>query len=61
LKKDFWADIVIFNPEKINDNSTLKNPFQYPGGIETVIINGGLAYHKGILTEERYGETVRKI
>ena len=61
LKKDFWADIVVFNPEKINDNSTLKNPFQYPDGIETVIINGGLAYHKGILREERYGKSVRKI
>jgi len=60
LKKDFWADVVVFNPEKINDKSTLKNPFQYPDGIETVIINGGLAYHKGILTEERYGKTVRK-
>jgi len=61
LKKDFWADIVVFNPEKINDNSTLKNPFQYPDGIETVIINGGLAYHKGILREERYGKSIRKI
>ena len=60
LKKDFWADVVIFNPEKINDKSTLKNPFQYPDGIETVIINGELAYHKGILTEERYGKAVRK-
>jgi len=60
LKENFWADIVVFNPEKINDKSTLKNPFQYPEGIETVIINGGLAYHKGILTEERYGKTVRK-
>jgi len=60
LKKDFWADVVIFNPEKINDKSTLKNPFQYPDGIETVIINGGLAYHKGIMTEERYGKTIRK-
>jgi len=61
LKENFWADVVIFNPEKINDNSTLKNPFQYPDGIETVIINGGLAYHKGILTEERYGKTIRRL
>lgn len=60
LKKDFWADIVVFNPEKINDNSTLKNPFQYPDGIESVIINGGLVYHKGIMTEERYGKIIRK-
>lgn len=60
LKENFWADVVVFNPEKIQDNSTLKNPFQYPNGIETVIINGGLAYHKGILTEERYGKTIRK-
>lgn len=60
LKENFWADIVVFNPEKINDISTLKNPFQYPDGIEIVIINGGLAYHKGLLTEERYGKTVSR-
>jgi len=58
IKKDYDADLVVFNPEKIQDKSTPKNPFQYPEGIETVIINGGLAYHKGVLSEERYGKTI---
>lgn len=60
LQKGCWADVVIFHPERINDHATLKNPFQYPEGIETVIINGGLVYHKGILTEEKYGQTLRR-
>ncbi|MDD5760849.1 MAG: amidohydrolase family protein, partial [Candidatus Pacebacteria bacterium] len=59
IKKDYYADITIFNPEKIQDKSTPKNPFQYPEGIETVIINGNLAYHKGLLSEERYGRTIK--
>ncbi|MDD3491770.1 MAG: amidohydrolase family protein [Candidatus Pacebacteria bacterium] len=59
IKKDYDADIVVFNPEKIKDTSTSKNPFQYPEGIETVIINGGLAYYKGVLSEEKYGQTIK--
>jgi N-acyl-D-amino-acid deacylase len=60
IKKDYCADITIFNPEKIQDKSSVKNPFQYPEGIETVIINGNLAYHKGLLSEERFGKTIRR-
>ncbi len=59
IKKDYDADIVVFNPEKIKDKSTSKNPFQYPEGIETVIVNGGLAYYKGVLSEEKYGQTIK--
>jgi N-acyl-D-amino-acid deacylase len=60
IKEGYYADITVLNPDKIQSNSSFKNPFQYPEGIESVIINGEIAYHKGLLTEERYGKTIRK-
>ncbi len=50
---DFWADIVIFNPDTIIDTATYANPHQYPIGIEYVIVNGKIVVqggeHAGIL------------
>lgn len=60
LKENYFADIVIFNPEKIRDKATLDNPFQYPEGIETVIVNGGLAYQRGIFSAKNYGKILKK-
>lgn len=60
LKENYWADIVIFNPEKIKDRASLDNPFQYADGIETVIVNGKIAYHKGIFSHKQYGQVLRK-
>ena len=61
IKENYFADVVIFNPEKIKDKTTIKNPLQYPEGIETVIINGNLAYYKGVLSSQRYGKTIRRL
>ena len=60
LKENYWADLVIFNPDTIKNKATLENPFQYPEGIETVIVNGALAYQKGIFSHERHGQILRK-
>jgi len=59
IKDDYWADLVVFNPQIIDSQANLTDPFQYPQGIETVIINGQLAYHKGRLSRERYGKILR--
>lgn len=40
LKKGYFADIVIFDLEKINDKATFKDPHQFPEGINYIIING---------------------
>jgi len=61
LKENYAADVVIFNPEKIKDKSSLENPFQYPEGIETVIVNGRIAYQKGLFSHEHYGQVLRKM
>ena len=53
LKKGYFADITIFNPDSVIDKATFTNPHQYPEGIEYVIVNGKIVIdkseHTGIL------------
>lgn len=54
------ADIVIFDPEKIEDLSTYTNPFIYPNGIENVIVNGVSTISNGKITGNFSGNVLRK-
>lgn len=53
LREGFYADIVIFDPEKVIDRATWEEPHQYPEGIHYVIVNGQVVIdrgnHKGLL------------
>ena len=40
LKKGMWADIVIFDSQKVIDRATWTEPHQYPEGIPFVLVNG---------------------
>ncbi len=40
LRKDFFADITVFDPEKVKDAADYNNPFQRPEGICHVFVNG---------------------
>ncbi len=46
IKLENDADIIIWNPGTIEDLANEKNPFASPKGIETVIINGKIAFNK---------------
>jgi len=59
LKEGFWADIVIFDPEKIKDRATYADPHQYPEGINYVIVNGQTVVDNGSLTRSRPGKILR--
>jgi N-acyl-D-amino-acid deacylase len=41
LREGAFADVVIFDPETIEDVATYTDPCQYPAGISHVIVNGG--------------------
>ena len=58
--KNNYADLVIFDPQKIKDRATYKNPYQYPEGIEWVIINGQIAVENGNFTGIKAGRILRK-
>lgn len=59
LHQGYWADIVIFDPDKIIDCATYQNPHQYPLGIHYVIVNGKIAVDHGNLAQEGYGKVLR--
>src|SRR6185295_14627734 len=42
LAEGAFADIVIFNPETIEDIATYQSPRQYPKGVEYVLVNGAI-------------------
>jgi len=53
------ADLVIFDPATVSDRATFENPFQYPVGIDTVIVSGKVVLDEGQHTNERPGKVIR--
>ena len=40
IKKDYFADVVVFDPRTIIDKATYENPHQYSIGMKDVLVNG---------------------
>jgi N-acyl-D-aspartate/D-glutamate deacylase len=60
LKEGYYADIVIFDSDKIIDKATYANPCQYPEGIKYVIVNGEIVVDNGKITGRRSGKILKK-
>lgn len=43
IRRGAAADLVVFDPETIRDNSTFRDPRRYPFGIDYVLVNGAVA------------------
>jgi N-acyl-D-aspartate/D-glutamate deacylase len=61
ISKGKAADIVVFDPETIEDVATYEDPRKHPAGIEYVIVNGQVAVDGGGQTETRAGKLLRRI
>ena len=59
LREGAAADIVIFDPEKVEDRATFINPHQYSAGFDFVLVNGRIAVDNGQLTQARGGAVLR--
>jgi N-acyl-D-amino-acid deacylase len=59
LKKGAFADIVIFDPNTMQDHSTYAKPMQYATGVSDVLINGKLALKDGLPTGAATGRILR--
>jgi N-acyl-D-amino-acid deacylase len=59
LQEHYKADIVIFDPERIQDKSTFSSPLQYPEGISYVLINGKVTLENGVLSKTMPGKVLR--
>jgi N-acyl-D-amino-acid deacylase len=53
------ADVVVFDPATVHDTATYEEPFQYPVGIGTVIVNGTIALRDGQRAEQHTGRPLR--
>jgi N-acyl-D-amino-acid deacylase len=60
LQPGYYADITLFDIDVIKDNATFENPWQYSSGIEHVIINGGIAWSNGEITQDRHGRVLQR-
>lgn len=55
----FFADVVIFDPAKIQDHATFENSHQYSTGVSHVLVNGTFVLENGEHTGAKPGRIVR--
>ena len=60
LARGNFADIVIFDLDKVCDKGTYVDPTQYPEGIDYVIINGEVVIEEGVYNKIKAGMVVTK-
>lgn len=56
IKEGNWADVVIFDYDKIQDRATFEQPLLTPVGIDYVLVNGQVAIENGKHTGARSGQ-----
>jgi N-acyl-D-amino-acid deacylase len=59
LKEGFFADVVVFDPDTIQDHATFVEPHQYATGVAHVIVNGVQVLENGEHTGATPGRVVR--
>ena len=59
IAKDYFADLVLFNPETVIDNASFVDPHQFPSGIDYVIVNGEITIKNGKHTGAQAGTVLR--
>jgi N-acyl-D-aspartate/D-glutamate deacylase len=59
IAEDYFADIVLFNPETVIDNASFVDPHQFPSGIDYVIVNGEITIKNGNHTGAQAGTVIR--
>jgi N-acyl-D-amino-acid deacylase len=59
LKPGCWADVVVFDPARVQDHATFERPHQYATGMVHVLVNGVPVLRAGEHTGARPGRVVR--
>lgn len=58
IKEGMWADVVIFDFDKIQDNATYEYPYRTPSGIDYVLVNGEVVVENGKHTGAKPGKVI---
>jgi N-acyl-D-aspartate/D-glutamate deacylase len=53
------ADLLVFDPDRVQDTATFTRPMTFPEGMPYVIVNGKVEIENGALTAENGGMVLR--
>jgi N-acyl-D-amino-acid deacylase len=59
LREGLWADLTIFDFDRIQDNATYENPVAVPTGVDYVLVNGQIVVDEGKHTGAKPGKVLR--
>jgi N-acyl-D-amino-acid deacylase len=59
IREGMRADVLVFDPAKVQDNATYQHPVLVATGIDDVIVNGKLTIDEGRMTGVRAGVVLR--
>jgi N-acyl-D-amino-acid deacylase len=59
LRSGFYADLTIFDPQRVLDRATFEMPNQHPEGIKYVVVNGQISVDDGQRTPVLAGRVLR--
>jgi N-acyl-D-amino-acid deacylase len=60
LREGYFADVVVFDPQTIQDHATFEKPMQYATGVAQVWVNGVAVIRDGEHTGAKPGRVVRR-
>ncbi|MCX6902845.1 MAG: amidohydrolase family protein [Verrucomicrobia bacterium] len=60
IRPGAFADLVIFDPARVQDQATYESPLQSPLGIDYVFVNGVAAVVAGELRKTNHGQAIRR-
>ena len=60
IERNYMADLVVFDPDKIVDTATFDDPHNLAEGISYVIVGGEIVVSKGKHTNAKPGRVLRR-
>ena len=60
VRPGYAADLVVFDPDRVADRATFKEPKLSAAGIDRVYVNGTLSWHDGATSGARAGKVLRR-
>ncbi len=58
LREGYFADVVVFDPQTLRDNSRYDDPVHFPTGYRAVMVNGKVAVRDDARTDAMSGEVL---
>ncbi len=61
IRPGFWADLVVLDPEKVQDNATYADPHHFATGFSYVLVNGVIVVENDHQTDAKPGLVLRHV